>query len=75
MYDLPSIVAQNRRAAKLGIIKPGQGVGTEGVKPTPVKVIRTSDSAVLGIYPSANEACIKYRQQQKQGEVRIEDVE
>lgn len=35
MYDLESIVAQNRRAEELGIIKAGSAVGTTGyVAPT-----------------------------------------
>lgn len=33
MYDLESIVAQNRRAEKLGIIKAGYAVGTTGFVP------------------------------------------
>ena len=32
MYDLESIIAQNKRAEALGIIKPGSAVGTTGYR-------------------------------------------
>lgn len=73
MYDLPSIIAQNHRAAKLGLIKAGEGVGSEGVAPVPVVVRQFGSLEVLARESSAAIACAKFRQEQKNGEVEIVD--
>lgn len=74
MYDLATIVERNKAAARCGVPGP-KGVGAAHVQPTKVNVIDVGTGQVIDTCESAFIACSKYRQQQKQGEVRIEDVE
>lgn len=73
MYDLETIVARNREAARKGNIKAGELYGTKGVKAQPVIVVHIGSGIVIDRCASDAKAATKYRQGQRQGEVAIHD--
>lgn len=73
MYDLETIVARNREAARKGNIQAGELYGTKGVKAQPVIVVCLGSGVVIDRCASDAEAATEYRQDQRQGYVAIYD--
>ena len=71
MFDLDTIIARNKEAARRGVPTANKLTGAEGVVPEPVVVVDNRTNKVIDTLTTEWDACTKYRQEQKDGVVRI----